>query len=91
MPTNSEADSCVRSLRAGDVVTAKKRLEASIVAIARLGSMMEMRVNPTYHALRLEELELTSDFLMGHQEAREAARPKGKALVTRPGLPPLGV
>ena len=31
---NSEADSCVRALRAGNVVTAKKRLEASVVSIA---------------------------------------------------------
>jgi hypothetical protein len=42
---NAEADNCVRSLRAGNVLTAKKRLEASVTAIAKLGSMMEMRVN----------------------------------------------
>jgi hypothetical protein len=77
---NSEADSCVRSLRAGNVVTAKKRLEASIVSIARLGSMMEMRVNSDYHALRIEELELTSDFLMKQQEEREAARDERERL-----------
>lgn len=71
---NSEADSCVRSLRAGNVVTAKKRLEASITAIAKLGAMMDMRINPEYHQLRLAELELTSDFLMKVQEEKEAAR-----------------
>ncbi len=77
---NSEADSCVRSLRAGNVVTAKKRLEASVVSIARLGAMMEMRVNPDYHALRIEELELTADFLMKQQEEREAAREERERL-----------
>ncbi len=77
---NSEADSCVRSLRAGNVVTAKKRLEASVVSIARLGSMMDMRVNSTYHALRIEELELTADFLMKQQEEREAAREERERL-----------
>ena len=71
---NAEADSCVRSLRAGNVVTAKKRLEASVTSIVKLGSMMEMRVNPDYHALRIDELELTADFLMKQQEEREAAR-----------------
>lgn len=71
---NSEADSCVRSLRAGNVVTAKKRLEASITSIAKLGAMMEMRINPEYHQLRVMELELTSDFLMKVQEEKEAAR-----------------
>ena len=71
---NAEADSCVRSLRAGNVITAVKRLEASVTTIAKLGSMMEMRVNPAYHALRIEELQLTADFAMKVQEEREHAR-----------------
>lgn len=71
---NAEADNCVRSLRTGNVLTAKKRLDASVDSIARLGSMMEMRISPGYHALRVAELELTSDYLMKVQEEREAAR-----------------
>jgi hypothetical protein len=77
---NSEADNCVRALRAGNVVTAIKRLEASVESIAKLGSMMEMRVNPEYHALRVEELELTADFLMKVQEEREDARAERERL-----------
>lgn len=71
---NAEADNCVRALRAGNVVTAKKRLESSVAAIAKLGSMMEMRVNPEYHGLRFRELELTADYLMKVQVEKEAAR-----------------
>lgn len=77
---NSEADSCVRSLRAGNVVTAERRLEASVTSIARLGSMMEMKVNPAYHALRIEELQLTADFAMKVQEEREEAREERERL-----------
>lgn len=77
---NAEADSCVRSLRAGNVVTAKTRLEASVTAIAKLGSMMEMRVNPAYHVLRLEEVELTADFQMKVQQEREEAREERERL-----------
>lgn len=77
---NSEADSCVRSLRAGNVITAERRLEASIASIAKLGSMMEMRVNPDYHALRIEELHLTADFAMKVQEEREQAREERERL-----------
>ena len=58
---NAEADNCVRSLRAGSVVSAKRRLESSVAAVAKLGAMMEMRINPDYHALRVDELELTAD------------------------------
>jgi hypothetical protein len=36
--------------------------------------MMEMQINPEYHALRVRELELTADYQMKVQEEREAAR-----------------
>jgi len=71
---NAEADNCIRSLRAGNVVTAKKRLERSRSAIARLGALMSMHISDQFHALRLEEIELTADYLMKKQEEREAAR-----------------
>ena len=77
---NAEADNCVRSLRAGTVATAKKRLEASVETIARLGSMMEMRVSPDYHSLRVEEIELTADYLFKVQEERELAREERERL-----------
>ncbi len=71
---NAEADNSLRSLRAGNVHTAKKRLEASRTAIAKLGRMMEMRISDSFHKLRQEEIELTADYLMKKQEEREAAR-----------------
>ena len=71
---NAESDNSIRSLRLGNVVTAKKRLEASRTAIARLGRMMEMRISNQFHELRLEEIELTADWLMKKQEEKEAAR-----------------
>lgn len=77
---NAEAENCLRTLRAGNVLTAKKRLEGSVSAIERLGKMMEMRINPAYHQLRVEELELTADHLMKVQEEREAAREERERL-----------
>ncbi|MCW2997042.1 MAG: putative helicase [Solirubrobacterales bacterium] len=77
---NAEADNCVRALRAGNVLTAKKRLDHSVTAIARLGSMMEMQVNPAYHQLRFRELELTADYLMKVQVEKEAAREERERL-----------
>ncbi|MET7387233.1 DUF4041 domain-containing protein [Streptomyces sp. NPDC005529] len=71
---NAEADNCVRSLRSGNVRTALKRLESAVTAIERLGAIMEMRINPEYHALRVTELELTADFQIKMQEEREHAR-----------------
>lgn len=77
---NAEADNAVRSLWAGNVVTAKKRLEASRTAIANLGKMMEMRISDLFYALRIEEIELTADYLMKKQEEREAAREERERL-----------
>ena len=77
---NAEADNCVRALRAGNVLTAKNRLESSANAVAKLGAMMEMRINPDYHKLRLLELELTADYLMKVQVEKEEARDEKERL-----------
>ena len=77
---NAEADNVVRSLRLGNVVTAKKRLEASRSAIAQLGMMMEMHISEAFHALRIEEIELTADYLMKKQEEREREREERERL-----------
>ncbi len=77
---NAEADNCVRSLRAGSIVAAISRLNTAVETIARLGAMMEMRVSAEYHAMRIEELELTSDYLFKVQEEREAAREERERL-----------
>ncbi|KGJ73479.1 ATPase [Cryobacterium roopkundense] len=71
---NAEADNSIRSLRVGNVLTAKRRLEASRTAIAKIGSLMEMRISDDYHNLRVEEIELTADWLMKRQEEKEAER-----------------
>lgn len=68
---NSEADNCIRSLRVGNIQTAKKRMEASRKAIARLGAVMEIQISEAYHQLRLQEIELTSDWLMKKYEEKE--------------------
>ena len=39
-----------------------------------MGKMMEMRIGDGFHRLRLEEIELTADYLMKKQEEREEAR-----------------
>lgn len=68
---NSEADNCIRSLRVGNIQTAKKRMEASRKAIARLGVVMEIQISEAYHQLRLQEIELTADWLMKKHEEKE--------------------
>lgn len=77
---NAEAENVVRTLRAGNVQTAVKRLEASRTAIAKLGKMMEMRISDGFHALRIAEIELTADYLVKKEEEREVARAERERL-----------
>jgi hypothetical protein len=77
---NAEADNCVRALRSGNISTAKKRLEHSVKAIEKLGALMQLRINPDYHDLRVRELELTADWQMKKQEEREEAREERERL-----------
>jgi len=77
---NAEAENVVRTLRAGNLQTAVKRLEASRTAIAKLGKMMEMRIGDGFHALRIEEIELTADYLVKKEEEREIARAERERL-----------
>lgn len=77
---NAEAENVVRSLRAGNTVTAIKRLDAARTAIVKLGKMMEMHIADQFHALRIEEIELTADYLMKKEEEREAARAERERL-----------
>lgn len=70
---NAEVDNSIRSLRVGNIVTAKRRVETSRAAIKKLGALMQMQISDEFHALRIEEIELTSDYLMKKKEEHEAA------------------
>ncbi|MCD1286032.1 DUF4041 domain-containing protein [Brevibacterium sp. CCUG 69071] len=77
---NAEADNVIRSLRAGNLRTALRRLEATRNAITKLGALMEMQIGDQYHDLRVHEVELTADWLMKKQEEREEAREERQRL-----------
>lgn len=68
---NSEADNCILSSRVGNIQTSKKRMEASRKAIARFGAIMKIQISEVYHQLRLQEIELKSDWLMKKHEEKE--------------------
>lgn len=77
---NAEAENVIRTMRIGNSMTAIKRLEVSRDAISKLGRLMDLRITDTYHALRIREIELTSDYLVKKEEEREAARAERERL-----------
>jgi hypothetical protein len=72
--------SLVRAMRAGNVEAARRRLEGSRLAIASLGKLMDLRIADAYHALRIEEIEVTADYAAKKEEEREAARAERERL-----------
>jgi hypothetical protein len=77
---NAEAENCVRTMRAGNLSVAAKRLEKAVLAIARLGKLMSIRVSPAYHQLRVQELELVADYQAKLAEEKEAERAERERL-----------
>ncbi|WP_221196874.1 DUF4041 domain-containing protein, partial [Cellulomonas cellasea] len=71
---NIEADNCVRTVRAHTVDAAKKRLERTREAIVQNGSTMGVAIDDGFHALRLEELQLTADHHLRVEQEKEDAR-----------------
>jgi hypothetical protein len=60
---NNEADNLVRGLRPYKLSTSKDRLEKAKATIEKLGQSMDIAIGYEYHRLRLQEMELTADFL----------------------------
>ncbi len=68
---NTEADNLVRSMKPFGRDRAIERLEKMRASVSKLGASMKIFITDEYHALKVEELSLTSDFLAKVQEERE--------------------
>jgi hypothetical protein len=60
---NAEAENLVRAMKPYKLQTSVDRLDRVARTIERLGKTMSIRIAPSYHQLRIEELELTADYL----------------------------
>src|SRR5699024_1969406 len=56
---NAEVENSIKTVRAGHLTTALKRLDRSAKAVARLGKVMNIEITSGYRRLREEELQLT--------------------------------
>jgi hypothetical protein len=71
---NNEAEHAVSSMKPYTLDSSVARLEKARETITRLGGTMNIRVTDSYHKLRVEELELTSDYLAKVAEEKERAK-----------------
>lgn len=71
---NAEADNAVRNLKPYKLEAAVDRLRKVAATIAKLGKTMGICITDAYLKLRIQELELTADFLHKVAEEKEIER-----------------
>ncbi len=71
---NNEADNAVRSMKPYTLESSIARLDKARETIVKLGGTMNIRITDSYHALRVQELELTADYLAKIAEEKEKQR-----------------
>lgn len=71
---NNEADNAIRSMKAYALDASVQRLDKVRSTISRLGKTMNINVTDAYHRLRVQELELTADYLAMAAEEKERER-----------------
>lgn len=71
---NAEAENAVKTTRAGNLAVAQKRLTTAAEQIARSGKMIDLRIDPSYHGLRLKEIAIANDHLRVLAREKELER-----------------
>lgn len=71
---NAEAENAVKTVKAGNLASAQKRLSTAREQIAKQGTMIDLAVTDYYHRLRLQELELAARHLQALAAAKELER-----------------
>jgi hypothetical protein len=71
---NNEADNAVRSMKPYTLESSVARLDKARQTITKLGGTMNIQITDSYHRLRVQELELTADYLAKTAEEKERAR-----------------
>lgn len=77
---NAEAENAVKTVKAGNLGAAQRRLSKAREQIAKQGQLIQLNVENTYHHLRLQELELAARHLQAKAREREEERERREAL-----------
>ncbi len=71
---NAEAENAIKATRAGNLHVAQTRLSKAAEQIAKSGTMIDLRIEPSYHQMRLEEIALANEHLQTVQAEKERER-----------------
>lgn len=77
---NGEVDDAVRTLKPYKIAASIDRLNKVRSSIEKLGKSMSIDISSEYHGLRIQELNLTADFLQKQAEEKEAQKEERERL-----------
>jgi hypothetical protein len=77
---NAEADNLVRGLKPHKLDSARERLQKVATTVERLGSVMSIKISPTYRRVREQELALTADYRQKLADEKELEREERERL-----------
>lgn len=68
---NSECDDVIEHVKYNNIEASEKRITSSRDAISKLGSIMDVSVQPKYYRLKIEELHLAFEYAQNKQQEKE--------------------
>ena len=68
---NSECDDVVEHVKYNNIEASEKRITTSREAISKLGTIMEVSIQPQYYRLKIEELHLAFEYAQKKQQEKE--------------------
>lgn len=68
---NSECDDVIEHVKYSNIDACEKRITASRDAISKLGTIMEVGIQPKYYRLKMEELHLAFEYAQKKQQEKE--------------------
>lgn len=71
---NAEVENAIVRMKAGNLEAGIKRIERARSEVSRLGDMINLQINPSYHQLRVAELSLAFQHLQAKQALKEHER-----------------
>jgi len=71
---NAEAENAIKSVRAGNIEVAIKRLDRTRETAEKLGQFIELSIDSDFHGLRVREIELANEHLQTLQQEKELER-----------------
>lgn len=68
---NSECDDVIEHVKYNNIEASEKRITSSRDAISKLGSIMDVSIQPKYYRLKIEELRLAFEYAQKKQQEKE--------------------